>query len=158
MPWPLPYYARVRLRQATTADDEFCFLLNEAALREYIEPIYGWDPDFQLRHHADWFDPERLSIIEDDAGRAIGVLDVRDEGDHLYLARIELLPEAQGRGIGTSVVRDLLKQGQVVRLHVFVTNTRARRFYEGLNFVIDQDAEREHHVSMHYPAAVVGDA
>jgi GNAT superfamily N-acetyltransferase len=95
----------VRLRPATDADDAFCFELNEVSLREYIEPIYGWDMDAQRMYHARWFDPARLTIIED-GGDAIGVLDVSDEGDHLYLSRIEILPEVQGRGVGTAVMRD----------------------------------------------------
>ncbi len=141
----------MRLRRATNADDGFCFRLNEASLREYIEPVYGWDPDFQRNHHAEWFDADRLSIIEDDDGNAVGVLEVIDEVDHLYLSRMELLPEAQGRGLGTSVVHDLLRQGRTVRLHVFTNNVRARRFYEGLGFTVDSHAEREHHLSMHHP-------
>jgi hypothetical protein len=63
-------------------------------MREYVEPIYGWDLDVQQRYHTEWFTPDRLLIIEDDDGTLIGVLDVSDEGDHLYLSRIEVLPEA----------------------------------------------------------------
>ena len=151
--YPRNRVIRVRLRQATSADDEFCFRLNEAALREYVEPVYGWDPDVQHRYHAEWFDADRLSIIEDDDGRAVGVVDMTDEGDHLYLSRIELLPEAQGRGLGTCVVRDLLRQDRPVRLHVFTNNVRARRFYEKLGFTVDRDADREHRVSMHHPGS-----
>jgi ribosomal protein S18 acetylase RimI-like enzyme len=123
--------------------------LNEASLREYVEPIYGWDDEVQRTYHAAWFDPDRLSIIEDEDGTAVGVLDVSDEGDHLYLSRIAILPEAQGRGIGTAVVRDLLASGRTVRLHVFSNNVRARRFYERLGFTVDHVAEREHRFSMH---------
>jgi ribosomal protein S18 acetylase RimI-like enzyme len=143
--------AGVRLRPATDADDAFCLELNEASLREYIEPIYGWDMEVQRMYHARWFDPARLTIIEDDGGDAIGVLDVTDEGDHLYLSRIEILPEVQGGGVGTAVMRDLMRGGRAIRLHVFANNVRARRFYERLGFSIDRYAEREHHVSMHHP-------
>jgi ribosomal protein S18 acetylase RimI-like enzyme len=138
----------MRLRGATSAHDKFCFRLNEAAKREYFEPIYGLDADVQRTRHAESFEPERLSIIEDD-GAPVGVLDVRDEGDHLYLGRIAILPEAQGRGLGTAVVRDLLSTGRTVRLHVFANNVSARRFYEGLGFEIDHHADREFRVSMH---------
>ena len=113
-------------------------------MREYVEPMHGWgDADFQRRFHAGWFEPDRLSIIEDDDGTAIGVLDVSDEGDHLYLGRIEVLPEAQGHGIGTAVVRDVLRRGRTVRLHVFTNNVRARRFYERLGFRVDRYSQRE---------------
>jgi hypothetical protein len=80
---------------ATHQDSAFCFALNEATLREYIEPIYGWDVDLQREHHPGWFDPDRLRIILDDGGRPAGVLDVSDESDGLYLSRIEILPEMQ---------------------------------------------------------------
>lgn len=148
----------MRLRRATSKDDECCFRLHEASLREYVEPIYGWDPDFQRSHHAEWFDADRLSIIEDDDGKAVGVVDVIDDGDHLYLGRIELMPEAQGRGLGTAVVRDLLRQGRTVRLDVFTNNVRAHRFYERLGFTVDSDVEREHHLSMHHPGGIRDEA
>ena len=139
----------MKLRQAVAADDEFCFRLHEASMREYVEPIYGWDDDVQRRYHEAWFDADRLLIIEDNVGRAVGVLDVSDEGDHLYLSRIEVLPEAQGRGLGTAVIRHLLGMCRTVRLHVFTTNVRARRLYERLGFVVDDEAGREGRYSMH---------
>ena len=139
----------MRLRPATDADADFCFRLNLATMREYVEPIYGWDVDVQRRHHAGWFDVDRLSIIEDDDGTAIGVLDVSDEGDHLYLSRIEVWPESQGCGIGTAVMEGLMSQGRTIRLCVFTNNTRARRFYERLGFNVDPESEDEHHLSMH---------
>lgn len=117
-------------------------------MREYVEPIYGWHDDVQRAYHEDWFDPERLSIIEDDDGRTVGVLDVIDEGDHLYLSRIEILPEAQGQGLGTSVVEGLLRQGRVVRSDVFSNNVRARRFYERLGFGMADRGARSDRIAM----------
>jgi ribosomal protein S18 acetylase RimI-like enzyme len=143
----------MRLRQATAADDEFCYRLNVAAMRAYVEPMYGWDEDVQRRYHAEWFDADRLLIIEDDAGKDVGVVDVSDVGDHVYLSRIEVLPEAQGRGLGTSVLRDLIGRGRTVRLHVFTNNVRARRLYERLGFTVDHEDEREGRFSMHHPGS-----
>lgn len=148
----------MRLRQATADDDEFCFRLNAAAMREYVEPMYGWDEEVQRRYHVEWFDPDLVSIIEDDSGKAVGVLEVSDRGDHLYLSRIAVLPEAQGNGLGTSVLRDLIARGRAVRLHVFTNNIRARRLYERLGFVVDHDAEREGRYSMHHPARVAAES
>lgn len=120
-------------------------------MREYVEPIYGWDADVQRGYHAQWFEPDRLLIIEDDGGRAVGVLDVSDAGDHLYLSRIEIMPEHQGRGLGTDVVGALLKRGRKVRLDVLPNNVRARSFYERLGFTVDPQQERENRLSMHHP-------
>ncbi len=142
-------FAGMRLRQATDADNEFCFRLNLATMREYVEPIYGWDIGEQRRLHAAWFDADRLSIIEDDTGAAIGVLDVSDEGDHFYVARIEVLPKVQGRGVGTAVMESLIGRGRTIRLRVFTNNGRARRFYERLGFIVDHESDDEHHLSLH---------
>lgn len=105
----------------------FCFGLNSVAMREYVEPIYGWDIDVPRRYHDEWFQSERfaVSIIEDDDGTAIGALDVRDEDDHSYASRIAVLPEAQGRGVGTAVMEDLIGRGRTTRLDVFTNNVRA---------------------------------
>lgn len=149
---PLPpggHTLEVRLRPATIEDDDFCFLLNVATMREYVEPIYGWDVEVQREHHVRWFDVDRLSIIEDDDGTAIGVLDVSEEGDHLYLSRIEVQPAFQGRGVGTAVLEGLVRQGRTIRLRVFTNNARARRFYERLGFIVDLESEDEHHVSLY---------
>ena len=137
----------MRLRQATPDDDAFCFALNELTLRVYIESVYGWDPRVQREHHERWFEPERLQIIEDDAGKAAGVLDVEDREDALILARIEIVPESQGQGIGTEIVRGLLALGRPIRLEVFSENIRARSFYERLGFRLE-GASRKGHVSM----------
>jgi ribosomal protein S18 acetylase RimI-like enzyme len=141
----------VRLRPATEADDDFCYRLNVAVMREYIEPIYGWDLDVQRRYHDEWFRTEcpSVSVIEDDDGTAVGVLWATDEGDHIYLSRIAVLPGAQGRGIGRAVMEDLIARGQPIRLDVFTNNVRAQRFYERFGFVVDSDSERAHHLSMH---------
>ena len=148
----------MRLRQATDADDDFCLQLNIATMREYIEPLYGWDIDEQRRLHVRYFEPERLLIIEDDNGAAIGLLEVSDNGDHLYVSRIEVRPEAQGHGVGTAVMDGLIREGRTIRLRVFKNNVRARRFYERLGFIVDHESDDEHHLSMHRASEVSGES
>ncbi len=59
------------------------------------------------------------------------------EGDCDFIEEIALLPEAQGRGIGTRLVRDVLqaaqRRGVPVRLSVFTSNP-ARVLYARLGF------------------------
>jgi ribosomal protein S18 acetylase RimI-like enzyme len=141
----------VRPRPATDADNDFCFRINQVTLREYVEPNCGWETAVQRTYHDKWFAAGRVMIIEDDDGAAIGVLDVTDEGDHLYLSRLAIVPEAQRRGVGTAV-GGLIERGRAIRLDVFTNNLGARRFYERLGFTIDPAQEREDHLSMHRPA------
>ena len=56
----------------------------------------------------------------------------------MRLAEIELLPAWQGRGIGSSIVRWLMKEaataGKPLTLRVLHVNERARALYERLGF------------------------
>jgi ribosomal protein S18 acetylase RimI-like enzyme len=67
----------------------------------------------------------------------VGWLRTEDHPDHLRLDYLVLLPEYQRRGIGESIVRELLDRaamlGVPVKLNVLHVNP-ARRLYERLGF------------------------
>jgi ribosomal protein S18 acetylase RimI-like enzyme len=131
----------IQTRAATPEDSAFCLALHREAIGAVITEIFGtWDPQVQERFHARWFDPTRVRIIESDHA-PIGVIEAHDEADHVYLARIELLPEYQGRGIGSDLMRSLRARGRPIRLHVFSANVRARALYERLGFSIESEAD-----------------
>jgi ribosomal protein S18 acetylase RimI-like enzyme len=73
-------------------------------MREYVERVWGWDEAEQATFLERRFQPERWQIIQS-GGQDIGVLIVEEQTDEIFLASIEILPEWQGRGIGSSVVR-----------------------------------------------------
>ncbi len=128
------------VRPATSEDTEFCYTLHQRALGPVIAEVFGdWDDPVQRAFHLAWFDPRRLRIIQDPVGEPIGVLDVQDQADHIYLARIQLLPEYQNRGVGTALLRGLLSDGRPIRLHVFTANTRACQLFERLGFHVEAD-------------------
>lgn len=121
------------LRPATPADSEFCFQLHKAAMGGYVAAIWGWDDAVQRDFHASKFDPSRWQIITID-GAAVGILIVEYRPAEIYLARIEIHPDHQGRGIGASLIRQLTDQahrrGQHLALDVLVVNDRALAFYQ----------------------------
>jgi ribosomal protein S18 acetylase RimI-like enzyme len=103
----------------------------------YVARIWGWDDAVQRAFHQRWFDATRLRIVTCD-GLDVGVLDVEDRPDEVFLGRIEILPEHQGRGIGTRLLHQLLAdaamRGHPVVLEVLTSNQRARAFYARLGF------------------------
>jgi len=63
---------------------------------------------------------------------------LKSKPDSLYIVELQVLPELQGRGIGTAVVRKVIEQGAnrgvPVTLSVVPGNPRAKRLYERLGF------------------------
>lgn len=125
----------VRLRPAAASDSEFCYQLHRAAMGGYVAALWGWQEQVQRDFHARAFSPGRWQIImlgRDD----IGMLDVECRAGEVYLARIEICPRYQGRGIGSGIIRALIEQaacqGKDLVLDVLAVNHRARALYRRL--------------------------
>jgi ribosomal protein S18 acetylase RimI-like enzyme len=125
------------LRPATPADNELCYRLHRAAMRAYVEAVWGWDESVQRGFHERGFDPGRTQIITVD-GQDAGVLIVEHRPAEIYLGRIELHPDRQGRGVGSRLIRRLLHDAAIRRqpltLEVLTVNTRAHQLYQRLGF------------------------
>ena len=125
----------VALRPATAADSEFCYRLHKAAMGNYITAIWGWDEQAQRSFHTRSFNPGRWQIITA-AGTDIGMLDVEYRPSEIYLARIEICPGYQGRGIGTRLISALIDEarrtGQDLVLDVLTVNHSAQALYQRL--------------------------
>lgn len=125
----------IGLRPTTSADSEYCFQLHKAAMGAYITAIWGWDEQIQRDFHARAFAPDRWQMITTD-GTDAGMLHVEHRPTEIYLARIELHPDHQGRGIGSQLIRSLLhqarRQGRDLTLDVLVVNQQAQALYRRL--------------------------
>lgn len=123
------------LRPATPADSEFCYQLHRAAMGEYVAAIWGWDEQRQRGFHVRGFDPDRWQIVMAD-GADIGMIHVEYRPTDIYLARIEIHPDHQGRGIGTRLIGGLIEEarrkGQDLVLDVLAVNQRAQALYRRL--------------------------
>jgi len=125
----------VALRPARPADSEFCFQLHKAAMGDYVTAIWGWDEQRQRDFHDRGFVPGRWQIITANGSDA-GMLSVEYRPDEIYLSRIEIHPDYQGRGIGTRLINMLLdeatRKGQDLVLDVLTVNHRAYALYQRL--------------------------
>lgn len=130
--------AWIGLRPATAADSDFCFALHKAAMRPYVEAVWGWDEAVQRAFHERGFDPDHMQVITVD-GRDAGVLAVDYRPTEIYLSRIEVHPDYQGQGIGSELIRALLAEAagrdQPLVLDVLVVNPRAHALYRRLGFL-----------------------
>lgn len=137
----------VSLRQVGPDDESFLFELY-ASTREEELALVAWGAAVKTAFLRQQFHAQQMHyrgtypnamdqvILHDD--RPVGQISVARSAREIHLIDIALLPGWQGRGIGTALIGDLLREadraGTPVRLHVFVGNHRARRLYERLGF------------------------
>lgn len=141
---------KVVLRPAEADDFDFLYALNRATMMEYVVETWGrWDERWQEERYRQHFQPSSCRIIARE-GQDVGVLASGKTETELVIASIQLLPEHQGRGIGTSLINVFLDeardQGNDVTLQVLKVNGRARQLYERLGF--STVAETDTHVLM----------
>jgi ribosomal protein S18 acetylase RimI-like enzyme len=103
----------------------------------YVTAIWGWEDTAQREFHDRGFDPDRWQIITAD-GVDVGILIVEHRPAEVYLARIEIHPDHQGKGIGTYLIHRLLddvrRRDQALTLDVLAVNHRAQAFYRRHGF------------------------
>ena len=128
-------------------------------MRKYVEAAFGgWDEAAQRRDFDARLQLPTHEILERD-GRAIGCLSTAQLPDAIALHRVYLLPEAQGQGLGSALVREVIARGAAlglpVRLRVFKTNP-AHELYRRLGFAVI--GESETHFQMERAARVAAGA
>jgi 8-oxo-dGTP diphosphatase len=149
----------VNRRPARDSDREFLFRLAKQSMRKYIEEAFGgWDEAAQRRDFEARLRLPTHEILERD-GRAIGCLSTAELPDAIALHRVCLLPEAQGQGLGSALVSEVIARGKAlglpVRLRVFKTNP-AHELYRRLGFAVS--GESETHFQMERAARVTAGA
>jgi ribosomal protein S18 acetylase RimI-like enzyme len=106
-------------------------------MREYVERVWGWDEAEQEGFFLRRFDPDRWQVVQV-GDEDVGVLIVEESAEQIFLSELQIRPEWQGRGIGTSIVRSLMERaaaaGKPLTLRVLHVNPRAKALYERLGF------------------------
>lgn len=148
----------VRLRPATPEDYEEMVLVYASTREPELAQVTWWDDEQKLafcrmQYHAqkqeyDARYPDAQYDVIVLEGRTAGRVWVGRDADEIHMLDITVLPWAQGRGIGTAVVKTLIEEarasGQHLRHMVFVMNEGARRLYERLGFVVFEEVGDTH--------------
>jgi ribosomal protein S18 acetylase RimI-like enzyme len=140
--------AQISLRSSSASDSDLFYRVIFETMREHVIATWGSWNDARVRAESieDASLPEACVVLVN--GKSAGVMTVRRFEDHLQLEQLYLLPEFQGLGVGTFLVRGLLAESKAsgipARLRVLRVNP-AKHFYEKLGFMVTlQTPERVH--------------
>ena len=145
----------IRLRQANADDEAFLRTLHRESMGPHVEAAWGsWDPVVQEERFGKARVPEHQIVLLD--GTPIGCLLVERKHDTVILSRIWIAPSAQGRGVGTQLIRRICdgadRDGCPVKLRVLKVN-RAHRLYRRLGFEVLDETDT-HFVMLRPPVNV----
>lgn len=132
---------------------EFIYQTKKNAYKQYVEANWGtWNEDDQRRYYEHFID-----AVADDAwiiqmnGKDIGFYNGLTLEDGSYeIGNICIIPEYQGKGIGTQVLKDIMElhKGQDLHIQYFKQNP-VGKLYERLGF--QPNGETEYHYQMFKP-------
>ena len=148
----------VVLRPATPEDYEEMALVYASTRAAELAQVTWWDDEQKLAFCRMQYDAQKTEydarypdaqydlILLD--GRTAGRFWVGRDDDEIHMLDITVLPWAQGRGVGTAIVKTLIEEarasGKHLRHMVFVLNEGARRLYERLGFVVFEEVGGTH--------------
>lgn len=133
-----------KLKQATSDDYEFIYNLNKLTMKKFVEELWGWDEEFQKKRFKEHFILDGLFVIiyNDNSVRRVGYKVLPDK---VVLEEIQILPEYQGKGLGTAIINSLIKEAKksnkYLQLQVLKINKNAKKLYDHLGFSKYEETE-----------------
>jgi ribosomal protein S18 acetylase RimI-like enzyme len=151
---PLDTHA-YQVRPAGLADVDFLTAVVLATMRAQGRQLEGDDELEWRQGFARWTaelisddDPHNATSVIEVDGQPVGRLRIIRSHDSVELAGIQLLSQAQGRGIGTAIINDLKAEaaaaGVPLDIGVEKDNPDARRLYERLGCTKVGETDREY--------------
>jgi GNAT superfamily N-acetyltransferase len=138
----------IRLIPADETHREFSYQVKKAAEGDYITSMFGWDEDVQRDFHVRAWQEQKPDIITYD-GKLIGTIATVESQDRVEIGQFFILPEYQGKGIGTHLLRSILdkadRSGRNVTLK-FLKNNPVKSLYVRNGFRLVRTSEVAHHM------------
>jgi ribosomal protein S18 acetylase RimI-like enzyme len=136
------------LIKASEADSDFVYQLKKIVLKEYVQKTWQlWDEDFQRRFHKENYNTTHIKIIKVEETSA-GTIDVREGNENIFISGLYILPQFQGKGIGSSILKELIDKAQSekkrLELEVLRVNTDAQRLYKRLGFIMTEKDDQKY--------------
>lgn len=147
---------QINLRNYTDADYEFVYEVKKNAYRKYVEECWGeWNEENQRQYFENFINKvkENAFIIQLD-GNAIGFYngEVLENGNY-EVGNICIIPEYQGKGIGTNILKDIIATYSNTDIEIqFFKQNPVGALYERLGF--EKSGETQFHYQMVKPKSI----
>jgi len=128
----------IRLVPITIEDYQFGYEIKKITLKEYTEQTWGdWNEEEQMNFYRKEFVIDNCFLIKNNKIN-IGWLKIIETKETIDINQILILPEYQGKGIGSKIINDIIKNGKdrnkTICLQVLKCNENAKRLYIKLGF------------------------
>jgi GNAT superfamily N-acetyltransferase len=134
---------KVTLAGTTHSDAATLVQMRIEAMRESLERIGRFDPQRARDRFLSSFDPAFCRFIVVD-GTSVGFVLAKPTGEYLALEHLYVVPEHQGKGIGSAVLEivfaDADSRSMAVRVGA-LRDSDSNRFYQRHGFVKVDEAE-----------------
>lgn len=142
-----PSAAQLQLTPAGEEDFEALLALRMAAMRESLTRLGHFDPQRARERLSRGFNPRHTRHILRD-GDLVGFVVVIPRQHDWLLDHLYIHPSAQGEGIGSWVMRQVLAEADVHEMPMSVSalrHTDATRFYLRHGFILEAEGEWDLH-------------
>ncbi|MGZ0020533.1 GNAT family N-acetyltransferase [Nitrosomonas sp. wSCUT-2] len=148
----------IHRRPAQNSDYDWLLRLHHSVYRHLIVKEFGyWDEDEELELFTEAWQTQKIQILLRNNQR-VGMLMILEETERLWLDEIQIDPQFQNQGIGTTVIGELIATSRhrqlPVHLRVLRANRGAQRLYRRLGFRRIEEAK--HHIVMELTWTVPG--
>ena len=151
-----PGAAPLALAPASEDDFEALLSLRLAAMHESLMRMGRFDPQRARERLSRAFEPAHTRHILL-GGERVGFVVLLPKDDHLVLDHLYIAPQAQGQGIGSWVMAQVLDEADRLQLPVRVTALKlsdANRFYQRHGFELQHESDWD----LHYLRPALGEA
>ena len=145
----------IQLRKAREADKPYLLALRKLTMTEHLESsgVFLSDADHQHRMEHN-FAHAQLIIFPDKNNAIVGAAQFVEQSDNIELLQLQIHPDFQNLGLGTSAVKYLITlakaQEKQMKLKVLKTNM-AKYLYERLGFIHIGEDEIEFYMQYQEP-------
>lgn len=127
------------LRNTIEKDKSFIYDIKKSSIYDYVQKIWGWNEEYQIKNFESDFILEDFKIISV-KDKDVGFIQVIEEPLNTNIIEIHITPEYQGYGIGSEIINSIkeksVSNNKTITIGSFIDNYRAKKLYERLGFKV----------------------